>query len=37
MKRSILEYNKSLKEKISSSDTKSVDFKVVHDTELLIG
>lgn len=37
MKKSIMGYNQSLKATILESDSKSVDFKVVHDTELLIG
>ena len=37
MKKSISDYNQLLKAKIEESDSKSIDFKVVHDTELLIG
>ena len=37
MIQSIKHYNESLQVKIKESDKKAIDFKVVHDTELLIG
>lgn len=37
MQTSILSYSEKLKKRIEDSSNKCVDFKVVHDTEVLIG
>jgi len=37
MKKKIISYVDKVKADIEGSESKSIDFKVVHDTELLIG